>query len=417
MTKFPHIITFGCRLNVYESEVVRAHALAAGLGDVVLVNSCAVTGEAERQTRQALRKARRAHPEALIVVTGCAAQIYPEKFADMEEVDAVIGNLDKMKAETYLNLREKKCHVTDFGAAHLAQAPLVEGFEGLSRAFVQIQNGCNHRCTFCLIPYGRGPSRSVEVGRIVQQVRILAQNGYHEIALTGVDITSYGEDLSDGLTLGGMVKELLKQAPELKRLRLSSLDPAAIDDDLWDLIATEPRLMPCLHLSVQAGDDMILKRMKRRHARGDVYALVTRARELRPDIVFGADVIAGFPTEDAAMFENTRQMLEKLDFTWLHVFPYSARVGTPAAKMPQVKSALRKERAAILRGVGDDAVQRHLKGLVGQRLALHVEKPLLARTPSFAEVILTAEQKASTVVQAEIMGVEKDKAVGKVIEG
>jgi len=415
MTKFPQIITFGCRLNMYESEVIRAHALAAGLDEIVLVNSCAVTGEAERQTRQALRKARRENPSALIAVTGCAAQIYPEKFAEMEEVDVVIGNLDKMKAETYFNLREKKKHLTDFGAAPLAQSPLVEGFEGLSRAFVQIQNGCNHRCTFCLIPYGRGPSRSVELDRIAQQVRMLAQKGYHEMALTGVDITSYGKDLSDDLSLGGMVKELLEQVPEVKRLRLSSLDPAEIDEDLWNLIENEPRLMPCLHLSVQAGDDMILKRMKRRHTRADIYDLVTRARELRPDIVFGADVIAGFPTEENAMFENTRNMLEELDFTWLHVFPYSARTGTPAAKMPQVKGTLRKERAALLREVGAQAAARHLKGLVGKRLELHVEKPLLARTPSFAEVILTSEQEASTLVMAEIVDVQKDKAVGKVI--
>lgn len=409
----PHIITLGCRLNVYESEVIRAHARAAGLRDVVIVNSCAVTGEAERQTRQSIRKARREYPDALLVVTGCAAHIYPEKFKSMLEVDAVVSNTDKLKAEVYIELKKKRNYVAAqtpvLGEAY--DAPIVHGFEGKTRAFVQVQNGCNNSCTFCIIPQGRGRSQSVAPERVIEQLRELA-SGYPEVTLTGVDIVSYrfGE-----MGLGALVKRLLKDVPELQRLRLSSLDPAVIDDDLWDVIENEPRLMPCLHLSVQAGDNMVLKRMRRRHSREDVYTLVNRARKLRPDVVFGADIIAGFPTEDDKMFENGRAMFAELGFTWLHVFPYSARIGTPSEKMPQVNGQVRKSRAATLRAVGDAAINEHLKSLVGQVLKIHVEKEDLGRTPTFAEVILTSPQIPATVITAKITGVDGDKVIGEVI--
>ena len=408
MSDRPEIITFGCRLNSYESEVIRSHVLAAGLHDVVVINSCAVTGEAERQVRQAIRKARRARPEAKIIVTGCAAQVHPEKYAAMAEVDTVLGNDDKMRAETYLALDDSKIHITDMRLLRQTALPLVHGFEGgLTRAFIQIQNGCDNRCTFCLIPFGRGPSRSVPFDAIAAQVRFLVEEkNYPEIALTGVDITSYGKDLPDRPTLGVLIRSLLDAVPSLQRLRLSSLDPACIDEDLWRLIETDSRLMPHLHLSVQAGDDMILKRMARRHTRQDVLDLCARVRTARPDVAFGADVIAGFPTETESMFENTADLLEKAGFTWLHVFPYSARVGTPAARMPQVRGEIRKARAARLRELGAAAVIRHIEGLIGQRLKVHVEQPLVARAPTFAEIRLEAEAKVGSVI--EVIGSARD---------
>ena len=408
-----YIVTLGCRLNVYESEVIRDHARAAGLQNIVIVNSCAVTGEAERQTRQSIRKARRDYPDAFLIVTGCAAHIHPDKFKSMPEVDTVISNADKLKAEVYVALKEKRAFETttqqDSNAEY--EAPLVHGFEGKTRAFVQVQNGCNNSCTFCIIPQGRGRSQSVSPDRVIEQVRELAPH-YPEMTLTGVDIVSYRYG---DLGLGALVKGLLQDVPELQRLRLSSLDPAAIDNDLWDVIRNSDRLMPCLHLSVQAGDNMILKRMKRRHSREDIYAVCEKARRLRSDMVFGADVIAGFPTEDESMFDNTCALFEDLDFTWLHVFPYSPREETPAAKMPQVDRSVRKERAARLRTIGQKAMQRHLKSLVGRELAIHVEKEDLGRSPTFAEVILTSPETPATVVRAKIVGVEGDKAIGDVI--
>ena len=404
----PEVITFGCRLNSFESEVIRTHLLKAGLKDALVINSCAVTGEAERQTRQAIRKARRDHPDAKIIVTGCAAQVHPDKYAAMPEVDYVIGNDEKLRAETYLALDESKIHITDIRLARATALPLVQGFEGgLTRAFIQVQNGCDNRCTFCLIPFGRGPSRSVSFEAIAAQVRLLVEEkNYPEIALTGVDITSYGKDLPERPTLGRLVKDLLAAVPMLQRLRLSSLDPAFIDEDLWELIASEPRLMPHLHLSVQAGDDLVLKRMARRHSRQDVIDLCARARRLRPDIVFGADLIAGFPTETDAQFANTAALVGEAGLTWLHVFPYSARTGTPAARMPQVRGELRKERAARLRALGAAAVMRHSDSLIGQRLAVHVEQPLVARTPTFAEVHLEAQAEVGSVI--EVVGTARD---------
>ncbi|NUB28581.1 tRNA (N(6)-L-threonylcarbamoyladenosine(37)-C(2))-methylthiotransferase MtaB, partial [Azospirillum brasilense] len=328
VTNEPEIVTFGCRLNTYESEVMRTHARNAGLGDVVIVNTCAVTSEAERQARQTIRKLRRERPNARIVVTGCAAQIDPQRYGAMPEVDQVLGNQEKLQPESWGLAPAEKVLVNDIMSVKETAGHLIGGFEDRARAFVQVQQGCDHRCTFCIIPYGRGPSRSVPIGAVVEQVQALVKAGYNEVVLSGVDITSFGPDLPGTPTLGQMVRRLLALVPELPRLRLSSLDCIEIDDDLWRLIETEPRLMPHLHLSLQAGDDMILKRMKRRHSRADAIAFCERVRALRPDMVFGADFIAGFPTETDEMFENTMRLVEECGLTWLHVFPYSPRPGT-----------------------------------------------------------------------------------------
>jgi len=408
-------ITFGCRLNTYESEVMRENATAAGLTDAVIVNTCAVTSEAERQARQAIRKARREKPNARIIVTGCAAQIDPAKFAAMPEVDQVLGNEEKLKPESFgLDSSTERVLVDDIMSVKETAGHLIGGLEGRARAFVQVQNGCDHRCTFCIIPYGRGNSRSVAIGEIVRQVRLLVQSGYNEIVLTGVDITSYGPDLPGKPALGQMIRRLLAQVPELKRLRLSSLDPVEIDDDLWRLIAEEPRLMPHLHVSLQAGDDMVLKRMKRRHLRDDAIAFCRRARDLRPDMVFGADLIAGFPTETDEMFENTLRAVDECGLTWLHIFPYSPRPGTPAAKMPQVNGLVRKERAARLREAGSQAVSRFLSGRIGTHAAVLVEKETLGRTEQFAEVRLDQPVEPGSVVWATIIGVDVEHLIGRI---
>lgn len=413
--KNPQVLTFGCRLNVYESEVMKTHAKDAGMEDAIIFNTCAVTAEAERQARQAIRKARRENPNAKIIVTGCSAQIKPETYAEMPEVDQVIGNDLKLKAETWGNKApDQKVIVNDIMSVRETAGHLLEGFEGHARAFIQVQNGCDHRCTFCIIPYGRGNSRSVSVHDIIEQIKKLVEQGYNEIVLSGVDVTSYGKDLPGGPTLGFMMKQIFEQVPEMPRLRLSSLDPVEIDEDLWDLIATEKRLMPHLHLSVQAGDDMILKRMKRRHLRHHVIEVCHRARRLRPDMVFGADIIAGFPTETDDMFENSMRLVEECDLTFLHVFPYSPRVGTPAAKMPQVDGAVRKERAAKLRALGNlqhaRFLYRHPKG----QAQVVVEKGNLGRTEHFAEVILDAPHAMGSIIKVDIQGINEDKLVGKV---
>ncbi|WP_439579252.1 tRNA (N(6)-L-threonylcarbamoyladenosine(37)-C(2))-methylthiotransferase MtaB [Elioraea sp.] len=366
------VLTFGCRLNTVEGEVIRAHLAAAG-ADTIVVNTCAVTAEAERQGRQAIRKLRREHPSARIVVTGCAAQIRPEAWAAMAEVDRVVGNQEKLEAATWAT-DGPRVAVGDIMAAGETAGHLVTEFAGRARAFVQVQQGCDHRCTFCIIPYGRGPSRSVPIGEIVRQVRALTEAGYREVVLTGVDITSYGPDLPGAPSLGQMVRRLLALVPDLPRLRLSSLDPVEIDEDLWRLIAEEPRLMPHLHLSVQAGDDLILKRMKRRHLRADVIRVADRARRLRPGMAFGADLIAGFPTETEAMAANTRALVEEAGLTFLHVFPFSARAGTPAARMPQLPSTLIRERAARLREVGARAARAFYAARVGSEADLLAER-------------------------------------------
>ncbi|MBU6475094.1 MAG: tRNA (N(6)-L-threonylcarbamoyladenosine(37)-C(2))-methylthiotransferase MtaB [Alphaproteobacteria bacterium] len=408
------IITFGCRLNTYESEVMKTHAKNAGLENAVIINTCAVTGEAERQARQAVRKARRENPDAKIIVTGCAAQVHTESFASMDEVDQVIGNDIKLKPEAWNPALTERVRVNDIMQVRDTAGHMIAGFDHHARAFVQVQNGCDHRCTFCIIPYGRGNSRSVAMGEIVEQVRKLVAGGYNEIVLTGVDITSYGADLPGQPSLGQMVRRLLGLVPEIKRLRLSSLDPVEIDDDLWRLIAEDARMMPHLHLSMQAGDDMVLKRMKRRHLRKDLYEVCEKARSLRPDIVFGADIIAGFPTETGEMFQNTYNALKDCGVTFLHVFPYSARIGTPAARMPQVAGDVRKERARLLRELGVEHVKNHLSGLVGKTLPVLVERNKVSRTEYFSEVRLDKQMPLGQIVMAELDDIEGEVIKGRV---
>ena len=385
------LITFGCRLNAWESEVMRDHARAAGLSDTVILNSCAVTAEAERQLRQTIRRTRREHPEAEIVVTGCAAQIDPQRYAAMPEVDLVLGNVEKLQAESWQRLSggagsEARVQVADIMTARETAGHLIEGFAEKTRAFVQVQQGCDHRCTFCIIPFGRGPSRSVPIGEIVRQVQTLVASGLREVVLTGVDITSYGADLPGRPTLGQMMRRLLANVPELPRLRLSSVDPVEIDEDVFRLLESEPRFMPHLHLSLQAADDLLLTRMKRRHLRADALACIERARAARPDTVFGADIIAGFPTETEAMFRNTLDFVAEAGLTFLHVFPYSERPGTPAARMPAVPKPERKARAQRLRAAGTAAETRFLESRLGKTAQVLVESEGLGRSEHYAPV-------------------------------
>jgi len=407
----PHVITFGCRLNAYESAVIEDLASRAKLDDAVIVNTCAVTAEAERQARQAIRRARRERPDAQIVVTGCAAQIDPAKYAVMPEVDRVLGNEEKMRAESYA--RDDAILVGDIMTVRETASHLVEGFDGRARAFLEIQQGCDHRCTFCIIPFGRGNNRSVPIGRIVEQARALVESGYREIVLTGVDVTGYGGDLPGRPTLGQMVRRLLALVPDLERLRLTSLDPVEIDDDLLDLFATEPRLMPHAHLSVQAGADVILKRMKRRHLSADVIEICRRLRSARPDIVFGADLIAGFPTETEVMFAETLDLIDVADLTFLHVFPYSARPGTPAARMPQIPARERKARAARLRATGAMRVARFLSGRVGAVEDILVEQPALGRTAHYASIVLDRQAAPGTTRRARVTGADERTLSGR----
>ncbi|WP_176082645.1 tRNA (N(6)-L-threonylcarbamoyladenosine(37)-C(2))-methylthiotransferase MtaB [Martelella sp. HB161492] len=387
-------LTFGCRLNTYESEVMRKAAEDAGLSDAILVNTCAVTGEAVRQARQAIRRARRENPDARIVVTGCAAQTESERFADMPEVDAVLGNDDKLRAEAYRELpdfgvsAEQKLIVNDIMSVTETAPQLVQSIDGHVRAFLQVQNGCDHRCTFCIIPYGRGNSRSVPMGAVIDQARSLVLNGYREVVLTGVDATSYGADLPGTPTLGLLARTLLKQVPEIARLRLSSIDSIEVDRHLMDLIADEPRFMPHLHLSLQHGDNLILKRMKRRHAREDALAFIEKARALRPGMAFSADFIAGFPTETEAHFENTQALAQQAGLAQLHVFPFSPRPGTPAARMPQLDRALVKERARRLRETGQALSERHLTSMIGTHQLLLTERGAIGHTENFTPVRL-----------------------------
>ncbi len=385
----PEIITFGCRLNAYESEVMRDHARSAGLDRAIIVNTCAVTAEAERQARQAIRRARRQHPDLPIIVTGCAAQIDPDAYAAMPEVSRVLGNAEKLDPESFKTTDVPRVAVNDIMAARDTASHLISGFDGRTRAFVQVQQGCDHRCTFCTIPYGRGPSRSVPVGVVVSQVRELVAGGHLEVVLSGVDITDYGKDLPGCPSLGQLARRLLALVPDLTRLRLSSLDSVEIDEELMRLIAEEERLMPHLHISVQAGDDLILKRMKRRHSRGDIIELCQLARQARPDIVFGADLIAGFPTESEEMFQHTLDLVDECELTWLHVFPYSERPGTPAAQMPQVPKPVRRERAARLRASGYAAENRFLASRIGTTANMLVEQSGEGRTEHYARIRLT----------------------------
>lgn len=415
--KDPQVLTFGCRLNAYESEVIRGHAKAAGLQDAIIVNTCAVTKEAERQAKQAIRRARRKNPDARIIVTGCAAQINPKSYADMREVNQVIGNDAKLKSETWGLPAEDRVLVNDIMSVKDTAHHLIAGYDDRTRAFLQVQNGCDHRCTFCIIPYGRGNSRSVPIGAITDQVRTLVTAGYNELVFTGVDVTSYGKDLPGQPTLGQMIRRVLALVPELPRLRLSSIDPAEIDEDMWRLIESEPRLMPHLHLSLQAGDDMILKRMKRRHLSADVRAVCDKARKMRSDIAFGADIIAGFPTETDAMFENTLKVVEDCDITFLHVFPYSEREGTPAAKIPnQVDVPVRKQRAAALRTLGERQMQRFLQRHVGVERYVIVEKGNIGRTEHFAEVALNDNHDVGSLLRVRTNGIEGTRLTGTVLQ-
>lgn len=395
------VVTLGCRLNAFESEVIRKEAAAAGLGDAIVVNTCAVTAEAVRQARQAIRRLKREHPGSAIVVTGCAAQLAPGEFAAMPEVDRVIGNREKLDRR-HLSLTGAPVAVSDIMAAREDAPHLIDGFEGRARGFVEIQQGCDHRCTFCVIPFARGPSRSVPEAVVVERVRRLVANGYREVVLTGVDICSWGEDLPAHPRLGALAGTVLSAVPELPRLRLSTLDPAAVDDGVMALLESEPRLMPHLHLSLQAMDDLVLKRMKRRHSRAQAAAVAARARQARPDVVLGADLIAGFPTESEAMFANTLAAVDELGLTWLHVFPFSPRPGTPAARMPQVAKPVRQERAARLRAAGDRARARFLAGRVGAWTEVLVEDETTGRCPHYAPVVLGFAAEPGDVVPVRI---------------
>ncbi len=404
------VVTFGCRLNAYESEAIRARA--AGLDNAVIVNTCAVTAEAVRQSRQKIRALRRERPGARIIVTGCAAQTEPQTYAGMPEVDLVLGNREKLEAESYCFGATERVRVNDMMSVKETAAQFVESFEGRARAFLQVQNGCDHRCTFCIIPFGRGNSRSVGVGAVVEEARRLADS-YGEIVLTGVDLTSYGADLPGTPTLGTLVRKILKLVPELKRLRISSIDSIEADAELMQAVAEEERLMPHFHLSVQSGDDMILKRMKRRHTRAHTIAFCDEVRRVRPDACFGADFIAGFPTETEEMFENTLRLVDEAGLSMLHVFPFSARQGTPAARMPQVSRAVVRERAARLRAKGAEAVAQRFAALLGSEQTLLVEKPGVGRTACFAPVRFAGD--ADTFVRVRITDAAPGHLIGEAL--
>ncbi len=410
------IITFGCRLNSYESEVIKDNLRKANLNDVIVFNTCAVTKEAERQAKQAIRKARRENPDKKIIVTGCSAQINPDQYAKMSEVDKVIGNEEKLSEKSYREPfsieNSEKVLVNDIMSIKETASHMVSSLDGKARAFVQVQNGCNHRCTFCIIPYGRGNSRSVPIGEIVTQVRKLVESGYKEVVVTGVDITDYGKDLPGTPTLGQMMKRLLALVPELPRLRLSSVDVAEIDEDLFALIEHEPRLMPHFHISLQAGDNMILKRMKRRHTREDVLRFVEKVRAMRPYVSFGADIIAGFPTETDEMFENTLNLVHEAGLQHLHVFPYSERSGTPAAKMPQLPKQVRKERAARLRAAGEVELAKYLSTQKGRTISAIVEQDNFARAEDFSLVEIASGQKIGELVSVEVASSVGNKLMG-----
>ncbi|SFS19901.1 tRNA (N(6)-L-threonylcarbamoyladenosine(37)-C(2))-methylthiotransferase MtaB [Yoonia litorea] len=409
--KAPIFSNHGCRLNAYETEAMKELATAAGVDNAVIVNTCAVTAEAVRKARQDIRKLRRDHPDAKLIVTGCAAQTEPQTFAAMNEVDVVLGNTEKMEPATWAGMAPdligttEPVQVDDIMSVTETAGHLIDGFGTRSRAYVQVQNGCDHRCTFCIIPYGRGNSRSVPAGVVVDQIKRLVDRGYNEVVLTGVDLTSWGADLPSQPKLGDLVMRILKLVPGLPRLRISSIDSIEVDENLLCAIATEPRLMPHLHLSLQHGDDLILKRMKRRHLRDDAIRFCEEARKLRPDMTYGADIIAGFPTETEAMFANSLKLVEECDLTWLHVFPYSAREGTPAARMPAVNGKAIKDRAARLRAAGEAQVAKHLAAQTGKTHHILMESQRMGRTAQFTEVVFDSDQPESQIVRATITGV------------
>ena len=408
-------LTFGCRLNAYESEAIRARACEAGLENALIFNTCAVTAEAVRQSRQAIRKARRDRPTARIIVTGCAAQIDPETYSSMQEVDLVLGNSEKLAAANYADFgigSAERVRVNDIMSVRETASQMVDSFEGPTRgvrAFLQVQNGCDHRCTFCIIPFGRGNSRSVPMGAVIDEARRLTDAGFAEIVLTGVDLTSYGANLPAKPTLGQLVRKLLKLVPELKRLRLSSIDSSEVDADLMRAMAEEERLMPHLHLSVQSGDDLILKRMRRRHSRRDTIEFCETVRRLRPNAAIGADLIAGFPTETEEMFQQTMSMVDEAGLTGLHVFPFSARKRTPAARMPQIHKAVTKERAARLRAKGDMATHARLSSMIGSEQTLLVEQQGVGRSECFTPVAFEGDAAQGSLVRAHVTGVSVSK--------
>ena len=417
--KHPQIVTFGCRLNAYESEAIRARATEAGLADAIIFNTCAVTSEAVRQSRQAIRKARRANPHAKIIVTGCAAQTEPATYAEMVEVDAVLGNAEKLDASNYSAFgveSAERVRVNDIMSVTETAAQFVDSFEGRARAFLQVQNGCDHRCTFCVIPYGRGNSRSVPMGAVIEEARRLVEAGFPELVLTGVDLTAYGAGLPGTPGLGQLVAKILKLVPELKRLRISSIDSIETDATLMRAIAEEERLMPHFHLSVQAGDDMILKRMKRRHLRRHTIEFCDAVRRLRPEAAFGADLIAGFPTETDEMAQNTLNLVAEAGLTYLHVFPFSPRPGTPAARMPQTPRNLVKARAAALRAKGEAMLAAHFSALRATEQILLVEQDGMGRTPSFALAQFADDRAPGTFVRARITGASASHLTADIIQ-
>lgn len=414
MTKSQEVVTFGCRLNIYESEVIKNNLALSGLENVIVFNTCAVTKEAEKQSRQAICKAKRNNPDVRIIVTGCAAQNNPAIFANMVEVDKVLGNEEKLIAAHY-QFTEEKVVVNDIMSVTETANHMVSSFDGRSRAFIQVQNGCNHRCTFCMIPYGRGNSRSVPMGVIVRQLRALVENGYNEVVFTGVDVTAYGPDLPGAPTFAQMIRRIIGLVPELKRLRLSSIDVAEIDDDLFDLMAYIPKIMPHFHISLQAGDDMILKRMKRRHNRQNIIDFCHKLRNLRPNVSFGADIIAGFPTETDAMFDNTKRLISEADLQYLHVFPYSERDETPAARMPQIAKSIRKVRAEILRTAGEQQLQKFFQRNIGQEVELLVEQNNIAHTENFIPVKLEGNFDVGQIVKARLVAIEDNHMISKIL--
>lgn len=419
MTNSPVFTTLGCRLNAYETEAMKELAHKAGVENIFVINTCAVTAEAVRKSKQEIRKHKRQFPEKKIIVTGCAAQIDPENFSEMEEVSAVIGNSEKLSQATWHNLSSgfigetERVQVDDIMSVTETAEHLIDGFGTRSRAYVQVQNGCDHRCTFCIIPFGRGNSRSVPAGVVVDQIKRLVDKGYNEVVLTGVDLTSWGADLPASPKLGDLVMRILKLVPDLNRLRISSIDSIEVDENLMQAIATERRLMPHLHLSLQHGDDLILKRMKRRHLRDDAIKFCEDARKLRPEIIFGADIIAGFPTETDAHFQNSIKLVDECDLTWLHVFPYSAREGTPAARMPAVDGKLIKSRAAILREKGNTKVKEHLRNQVGKEHAVLMENENLGRSEQFTEILFETPQIDGQIITARVTGVSDDKLIAE----
>ncbi len=417
----PKFMTQGCRLNAYETEAMKELANAAGLKDIVVVNTCAVTAEAVRKSKQEIRKLRRDNPSSQMIVTGCAAQIEPKTFSEMSEVDLVVGNTEKMNSNIWNEISNKpdfvgkteKVMVDDIMSVKNTAGHLIDGFGTRSRAYVQVQNGCDHRCTFCIIPYGRGNSRSVPAGVVVDQIKRLVDTGYNEVVLTGVDITSWGADLPLMPKLGDLVQRILKLVPDLPRLRISSIDSIEADPALIDAISSEMRLMPHLHLSLQAGDDMILKRMKRRHLRDDAINFCLEMRSVRPDIVYGADIIAGFPTETEEMFDNSLKLIEDCGLTWLHVFPFSPREGTPAARMPQMDRSIIKERAARLRSRGELAVQDHLAAQIGLEHNILIENERMGRTEGFTEVLFNKDQIKGSIVNAKIVSKSQTQLIAQ----